>query len=237
MVDDLRTIGEMARASGLTVSALRFYDGAGVLVPAVVDPVTGYRRYADDQLTAARLVAGLRRVGMPMARIAEVLAQTDDVAAVRRVLDNHERRLEDALADARRELARLHALLDPEVVPMPPRATLPAADLAVAIDSVRLAVGADAECLRSAARSLRLWTTSGWPRPAVERDDEVREVAVLAFGRTAPRHSWPARTTAGLQAPCGSASTGSTCCRRWTLALSLADQPSPPPGCKPCCRH
>ena len=38
-------IGEMARASGLTVSALRFYDGAGVLVPAAVDPATGYRTY------------------------------------------------------------------------------------------------------------------------------------------------------------------------------------------------
>jgi DNA-binding transcriptional MerR regulator len=39
----MRSIGEMARASGLTVSALRFYDGAGVLVPAFVDPETGYR--------------------------------------------------------------------------------------------------------------------------------------------------------------------------------------------------
>ena len=33
----MRGIGEMARASGLSVSALRFYDGAGVLVPAEVD--------------------------------------------------------------------------------------------------------------------------------------------------------------------------------------------------------
>ena len=58
----MRGIGEMARASGLSVSALRFYDGAGVLVPAEVDPDTGYRRYADDQLRAARLVASLRLV-------------------------------------------------------------------------------------------------------------------------------------------------------------------------------
>lgn len=36
-------IGQMARECGLTVSALRFYDGAGVLVPARVDPHTGYR--------------------------------------------------------------------------------------------------------------------------------------------------------------------------------------------------
>ncbi len=30
----MRSIGEMARDSGLSVSALRFYDRAGVLVPA-----------------------------------------------------------------------------------------------------------------------------------------------------------------------------------------------------------
>ena len=42
-------IGEMSRRSGLTVSALRFYDGAGLLVPAYVEPASGYRRYRDDQ--------------------------------------------------------------------------------------------------------------------------------------------------------------------------------------------
>jgi DNA polymerase III subunit beta len=70
---DLRSIGEMARVSGLTVSALRFYDRAGVLVPAVVDPATGYRRSAECQIRPARLLAGLRRVGMPLAEITRVL--------------------------------------------------------------------------------------------------------------------------------------------------------------------
>lgn len=37
----MRSIGEMARDSGLGVSALRFYDRTGVLVPAWVDPVSG----------------------------------------------------------------------------------------------------------------------------------------------------------------------------------------------------
>src|SRR4051794_41580563 len=67
----MRGIGEVARASGLAVSALRFYDRAGVLVPAEVDPVTGYRRYSGEQVRAARLIAGLRRVGLPVAEIAE----------------------------------------------------------------------------------------------------------------------------------------------------------------------
>ena len=37
--------------------------------PARVDPVSGYRFYQPDQLERARLVAWLRRLGMPLARI------------------------------------------------------------------------------------------------------------------------------------------------------------------------
>jgi DNA-binding transcriptional MerR regulator len=136
----MRSIGEVARASGLTVSALRFYDGAGVLVPAEVDAVTGYRRYAEEQVRAARLIAGLRRVGMPVAEIAR--AVTEDSAAVRQRLDRYRRRLEDGLADAKRELLHIHALLDLEEHLMT-RITLPAAALAATLDAVRFAVGRD----------------------------------------------------------------------------------------------
>ncbi len=138
----MRGIGEVARASGLSVSALRFYDGAGVLVPAEVDAATGYRRYADEQVKAARLIAGLRRIGMPVTEIAE--AVRDEPAALRRRLDAHQRSLEDGLADAKRELLRIHTLLDLEEKLMT-RISLPAAALAATIDAVRFAAGADPE--------------------------------------------------------------------------------------------
>ncbi|WP_406046165.1 MerR family transcriptional regulator [Micromonospora sp. NBC_00898] len=141
----MRSIGELARASGLTVSALRFYDRSGVLVPALVDPVTGYRWYTDDQVAPARLVAGLRRVGMPLAEIGAALRHRSEPAVVGRLLDAHLRRLEDGLADARRELSRVRALIDPEESPMATRLVLHRADLAAAIDAVRFAVGADPE--------------------------------------------------------------------------------------------
>jgi DNA-binding transcriptional MerR regulator len=142
---ELRSIGELARASGLTISALRFYDRSGVLVPALVDPATGYRWYTDDQVAPARLVAGLRRVGMPLAGIAEALAHRHEPAVVHRLLDAHLRRLEDGLADARRELSRIRTLIDPEETPMTTRLVLRRADLAAAVDAVRFAVGTDPE--------------------------------------------------------------------------------------------
>lgn len=63
------TIGEFARASRLSPKALRLYDELGLLPPARVDPGSGYRFYRADQLERARLVAWLRRLGMPLARI------------------------------------------------------------------------------------------------------------------------------------------------------------------------
>jgi protein phosphatase len=68
----LLTIGAFARASRLSPKALRLYDRLGLLTPAHVDPMTGYRRYAPEQLDQARLVAWLRRLGMPLARIQHV---------------------------------------------------------------------------------------------------------------------------------------------------------------------
>ncbi len=78
------TIGAFARASRLSPKALRLYDELGLLRPARVDEASGYRYYSPDQLERARLVAWLRRVGMPLARIAEVcdLSETAAAAAV-----------------------------------------------------------------------------------------------------------------------------------------------------------
>jgi PPM family protein phosphatase len=77
----LMTSGEFARASRLSPKALRLYDELGLLSPAEVDSVTGYRRYASAQLEQARLVAWLRRLGMPLARILAVLAMPRAEAA------------------------------------------------------------------------------------------------------------------------------------------------------------
>jgi protein phosphatase len=77
----LMTSGEFARASRLSPKALRLYDELGLLSPAEVDPVTGYRRYAPAQLEQARLVAWLRRLGMPLARIRALIAMPRAAAA------------------------------------------------------------------------------------------------------------------------------------------------------------
>jgi DNA-binding transcriptional MerR regulator len=99
-VDEI-SIGEFARRSRLSVKALRLYDELGVLCPARVDEVSGYRYYDAGQLEAARLVAMLRQLGMPLAAIKE-LVLCDPADAAERIAA-HWRDVESA-HHARREL-------------------------------------------------------------------------------------------------------------------------------------
>ena len=66
---ELMSIGAFAELAGLTASALRFYDDAGVLRPHHVDPASGYRFYSRSQLTRATRLRQLRAIGMPLPTI------------------------------------------------------------------------------------------------------------------------------------------------------------------------
>jgi len=128
------TVGAFARASGLPVSALRYYDAAGLLRPAHVDPATGYRWYTPSQVGRAELVARMRRTGMPVADICRVI--TADPVTARRLIDDHQRRLEADLATATAHLADVRELLAATTT-----LTVDAAELRAALRSVRHAVG------------------------------------------------------------------------------------------------
>ncbi len=62
--------GRFGAATRLSPKALRLYAEQGLLVPARVDPATGYRYYSREQVPRARLIARLRQLGLPVARVA-----------------------------------------------------------------------------------------------------------------------------------------------------------------------
>lgn len=138
-----RSIGAMSRASGLSVSALRFYDSAGVLRPDRVDSSTGYRWYAAEQVDQARVIAALRRVRMPIADICAVLTAGHADGAAAQLLDRHLRRLEDGLADARVQIRLVHEMLDTTLEKPMTCLTVCRTDLSAALRSVRHAVSDD----------------------------------------------------------------------------------------------
>jgi DNA-binding transcriptional MerR regulator/GNAT superfamily N-acetyltransferase len=96
---------EFCAATGLSVKALRLYDERGLLVPARVDRITGYRRYTEDQIATAGRIALLRRAGIGLADIARFLAAPTAAVIERWLTDLAEetgarRRALDALAFA-----------------------------------------------------------------------------------------------------------------------------------------
>lgn len=113
------TIGEFARLARLTPKALRVWETAGVLRPVHVDPATGYRRYSTAQLSTARLVGLLRAVDMPLAEIAELVADaTVDTDGATQRLDRHLQTLESTHSIRRSLVRHIHATLRKAPTPM-----------------------------------------------------------------------------------------------------------------------
>lgn len=111
MPDPLLPIGPFSRASLLSVKALRAYHESGILVPAVVDPRTGYRHYHPAQLADATILRRLRQLDLPLRDVAEVL-RARDPEVTRTVLARHEATMRDRLADTERIVAELQSGLE-----------------------------------------------------------------------------------------------------------------------------
>jgi len=62
-------IGEFARAIGVPIKTLRFYDELGLFRPAGRDPLSGYRRYRPEQLSELASILALRGLGVTLAEI------------------------------------------------------------------------------------------------------------------------------------------------------------------------
>ena len=107
----LLRIGEFARASWLSIKALRAYHEMGLLVPAEVDPHTGYRSYSGAQLIDAAIIRRLRQMDVPLESVRAVL-DARDPAVTQKVLAEHAALLEGRLAALRRTIDDLYLAVD-----------------------------------------------------------------------------------------------------------------------------
>jgi MerR family transcriptional regulator, thiopeptide resistance regulator len=130
-------VGDLARATGLTVRALHYYDEIGLLTPSGRTPA-GHRSY--DSADVARLyrISLLRRLGFPLGQIASVL---DDPAwQLGPAVDRHLRQTQNKAAIASRLCARLSAMaaeLAQQAHPSPADLFTILEDMTMLDDSVR----------------------------------------------------------------------------------------------------
>ncbi|MEZ5465675.1 MAG: heavy metal-responsive transcriptional regulator [Lysobacteraceae bacterium] len=108
-------IGELARRSGLSADAIRFYESQKLL-PPTRRSAAGYRQFGDDDLRRLNFIRRAKRLGFTLPEIGELLAlsasQDDDMGALR---DNVAQKLADVerrLAELRRVKNALRGLLD-----------------------------------------------------------------------------------------------------------------------------
>ncbi|KIF01404.1 transcriptional regulator [Streptomyces sp. RSD-27] len=107
--DELMPIGAFAQRSGLTSSALRFYADSGLLPPAEVDPVSGYRYYSTAQVARATALRQLRELAMSLAAVEAVLGSEADEAS--RLLDEHVARVVGNAAAVQQKAAVIKSAL------------------------------------------------------------------------------------------------------------------------------
>ena len=79
--DTLYSIGDLARRTGLTVKAIRFYSDRGIVPPTDRSP-TGYRLYGIDAVARLDLVRTLRDLGVDLPTIRRVVNQEISLAEV-----------------------------------------------------------------------------------------------------------------------------------------------------------
>ena len=112
------TIGDFSKATHLSVNTLRHYHHIGLLEPKGVDPETGYRRYATEQIPAAQVIRRFRALDMPLDEIQAVLS-APDLRARDTLIAAHLARMEARLARTHQAVASLRDLLEHRAAPPP----------------------------------------------------------------------------------------------------------------------
>ncbi len=104
------TIGQLARAAGVGVETVRFYERRGLL-PAPPRTRSGYRQYPPETVERIRFIRRAQSIGFTLEEIRELLElRVDEVAACGAVEAKARAKLEQVHAKME-ELARIEAAL------------------------------------------------------------------------------------------------------------------------------
>ncbi len=193
--ETLMSIGEFSARTRLSVRMLRHYDEHGVLVPAMVDPHSGYRRYHREQLALAAHVRRLRDVGFSVSAIAAVIAARGTPAYVH-ALELQRVALREELHAVTARLALIDQLLDTEGHAMTSitvtRTTVPARRVVALRGTIPTYSDDGLLWARLAPELEAQGITPTGPGGCIEHDPEYREADVdesiwlpVAYGTTA----------------------------------------------------
>jgi DNA-binding transcriptional MerR regulator len=105
------SIGEFARHGRVSVRMLRHYDAIGLLRPASVDGVNGYRFYQAGQLAELNRIIALKDLGFTLGQVQAILAEQVSAAELRGMLKLRRAEIHAQIEAETARLARVEARL------------------------------------------------------------------------------------------------------------------------------
>ena len=114
-MDTPLTIGRLARTAGISTSAVRYYERAGLITPAG-RTAGNYRYYEPEALERLRFIRAAQRAGFALDDVATLLALRDGslapCAEVEALIDNRLEGIARRMADFRRIRKELRVSLE-----------------------------------------------------------------------------------------------------------------------------
>ena len=104
MDEPLMRIGEIAAFFGVSVKAIRIYEKKGIIIPAKIDPDSGYRYYTVDQVRTLNALLELKSLGFSLAEIKEVISGGLYKEGLMRALARKRRAWQDVIAAAENKI-------------------------------------------------------------------------------------------------------------------------------------
>lgn len=114
-------IGDFSKIARVSVRMLRHYDQIGLLKPANIDAVSGYRSYSVDQLPRLNRILFLKDLGFSLNEIVELIDDNISVEDMKTMLKKRQNDLENQISIAQLNLKtvmdRLRIIEDEHEIP------------------------------------------------------------------------------------------------------------------------
>ncbi len=109
--NEMLKIGDFSKLSRISILMLRHYDEHGLLTPASIDPMTGYRYYGEDQLMEAERIQALKGMGFALSVIREILEKYEEPEEMERFLLIKKKELEEESLETQQRIRLLENTL------------------------------------------------------------------------------------------------------------------------------
>ena len=103
------TTGELAKACGITVRTVQFYDQKGILAPSALTE-GGRRLYSEEDLKKMKIICFLRDTGLSLDTIGQLLNEEDSGSVISILLEQQEQLLQEEIGERRKKLDLLAEL-------------------------------------------------------------------------------------------------------------------------------